>query len=57
MNLGYGFIVPDDGGVELLVNHEDIADDGFKPLENNAKVTYQTIRGKQGPEAKKVSKV
>lgn len=56
-NLGYGFIIPDDGGVEPLVVREDIVDDGFKSLENNARVSYRTIRGREGPEAKNVSKV
>jgi cold shock CspA family protein len=32
---GYGLILPDDGGVQLLVRHDDIVDDGLGSLENN----------------------
>jgi CspA family cold shock protein len=54
--LGYGFILPDDGGVELLVQHADIrGGDGFRSIENGADVTYEPVRGKEGPEAKDVS--
>ena len=57
-DLGYGFIIPDDGGVEVLVRHEEIAGDGeFKSLDNNAEVSYEAVRGEEGAEAKKVSGV
>ena len=56
--LGYGFILPEDQGVELLVQHADIAGgDGFKTLEKSARVTYEAVQGEEGPEAKNVSKV
>ncbi len=54
--LGYGFILPDDGGVELLMQHADLTGgDGFSPFENGAQVTYEPVRGEEGPEAKNVS--
>ena len=56
-NLGHGFILPDDEGVELLVVHEEIEGGGFKSLENNARVTYETAAGREGPEAHNVSTV
>ena len=56
-NLGHGFILPDDGGVELLVVHEDIVGRGFKSLENNARVSYEEAAGREGPEAHNVSRV
>ena len=55
--LGYGFILPDDGGVEVLVHHTALLGEGYKSLENNDKVTYEAIRGTEGLEAKSVSKV
>ncbi len=56
--LGYGFIVPDDGGVELLVQHADIrGGDGFRPFENDTEVSYEPVRGEEGPEAKNVSSI
>ena len=57
-HLGYGFIIPDDEGVEVFVRQADIADgSGFKSLENGAEVTYEALRGSEGPEAKNVSEV
>ena len=54
--LGYGFILPDEGGVELLVHHADITGgDGFRAFKNGAEVTYEPVRGKEGLEAKNVS--
>lgn len=55
--LGHGFIVPDDGGAEAFVREEDIAGDGVKHLENDAEVTYEIVQGREGPEARNVSKV
>ena len=56
--LGYGFIIPDDGGTEVFVRQADIAEgNGFKSLENGTEVAYQAVRDREGPEAKNVSKV
>ena len=54
-DLGYGFILPEDGGVEVLVREEDITGDGSRSLEEDAEVTYEVVQGRRGPEAKKVS--
>ena len=57
-HLGYGFIIPDDEGVEVFVQQADIAEgNGFKSLENGAEVTYEALRSREGPEAKNVSEV
>ena len=57
-HLGYGFIIPDDGGTEVFVHQADIAGgNGFKFLENGTEVTYEAVRGGEGLEAKNVSKV
>jgi CspA family cold shock protein len=55
--LGYGFILPDDGGVEVLVREEDIAGNGSRSLEEDAEVAYEVVQSQEGPEAKKVSAV
>jgi CspA family cold shock protein len=55
--LGYGFILPDDKGVEVLVREEDIAGDGPRSLEEDAEVTYEVLQGREGEEAKNISKI
>lgn len=53
---GYGFIVPDEGGgKDLFVHHSAILGDGYKSLDENAKVQYEPAEGEKGPEAKSVS--
>ena len=54
---GYGFIVPDEGGEDLFVHYSGIAGDGFRSLEEGAKVTYEATQGKKGMQAENVSKV
>jgi cold shock protein len=48
---GYGFIAPDGGGKDLFVHHSNIAGDGFKSLQENARVEYEEREGQKGPEA------
>ena len=37
-NLGHGFILPDDGGVELPVVHKEIVGGGIRTLNNKTRV-------------------
>ena len=46
---GFGFIVPDDGGNELFVHHNDIEMDGFKDLNDGQAVEFEVGEGKKGP--------
>ena len=55
--IGYGFIVPDDGSERIFVHHSCIAGDANKFLENGDKVAYEAAQGGQGMEAKNVSKI
>jgi len=48
---GYGFIVPNDGGPDLFVHFSNIATEGFKTLDNGARVAYSVQPGRNGPEA------
>jgi superfamily II DNA/RNA helicase len=48
---GYGFITPDDGGKDLFVHFSVIVNEGFKTLDNGARVAYDVRDGRNGPEA------
>ena len=54
---GYGFISPDDGGEDLFVHHTGIAGEGFKTLDEGAKVTYEATQGRKGMQAENVTPV
>jgi cold shock CspA family protein len=55
--LSYGFILPYDGGTELLVRRVDVSDSGFGSLEKSVEVTYEAVEGREGPQAKNIHKV
>ena len=54
---GYGFIAPDEGSEDLFVHHTGIAGNGFKSLDEGAKVSYEATQGKKGMQADNVSAV
>ena len=47
----YGFITPDGGDKDLFVHFSVIIDEGFKTLDNGARVAYQVRDGRNGQEA------
>jgi len=51
---GYGFITPQDGGKDLFVHFSGIEGDGYKSLNEGAKVEYEQSQGQKGPQATKV---
>jgi cold shock protein len=51
---GYGFISPDGSGKDLFVHHSGIAGDGFKSLNEGAKVEFDEAEGDKGPQATNV---
>ena len=48
---GFGFITPDDGSKDLFVHQSAILGDGFRSLQEGAKVTYNAEAGEKGPRA------
>jgi superfamily II DNA/RNA helicase len=51
---GYGFIVRDGGDDDLFVHFSQIETDGFKTLDEKARVSYLVGQGKKGLEAQTV---
>ena len=54
---GYGFITPDEGDKDIFVHHSGIAGNGFKTLEEGARVTYEASQGRKGLQADNISRV
>jgi CspA family cold shock protein len=54
---GYGFISPDEGDKDIFVHHTSIAGNGFKTLEEGARVAYEATQGRKGLQAENVSRI
>jgi len=52
---GFGFITPEDGGKDLFVHQTAIQADGYRSLDEGAKVQYETEAGDKGPKAVNVT--
>ena len=48
---GFGFITPDDQSKDLFVHHSAIVGEGYRSLDEGAKVTYDAEAGDKGPKA------
>lgn len=53
---GFGFIQQDDGP-DVFVHFSAIGGEGFKSLEEGARVEFEVIDGPKGPQAANVQKV
>ena len=53
---GYGFIETDEGD-HVFVHHSAIEMEGFRTLSPGAKVLFDVVVGRRGPEAKQVRKI
>ena len=52
---GCGFIVPDDGGTPLFVDHRELVGADDKTLSMDTKVRFEPEEGEFGPEARNVT--
>jgi CspA family cold shock protein len=53
---GFGFITSDEGG-DLFVHHSDIVSEGYRSLQEGAKVQFEVVAGQKGPRASKVQQL
>ena len=51
---GFGFISQDDGQPDVFVHFSAIQSDGYKSLDENAKVEYDVTQGPKGLQAENV---
>ena len=54
---GYGFITPDDGSKDLFVHFSNIPGDGYRSLDDGARVSYESEDGPKGSVATNVSEL
>ncbi|MFD0481773.1 cold-shock protein [Kineococcus sp. GCM10028916] len=51
---GFGFIEQDGGGPDVFVHYSAIGGNGYRSLEENARVEFEVTQGQKGPQAEDV---
>jgi len=54
---GYGFITPEDGSKDLFVHFSSIEGEGYRSLNDGARVSYEAEDGPKGPVAVNVTEI
>jgi CspA family cold shock protein len=51
---GFGFVSVDGGGPDVFVHFSAIQGDGYRSLDENQRVEFESSQGPKGPQADKV---
>ncbi|MEH0110946.1 cold-shock protein [Tersicoccus sp. MR15.9] len=51
---GFGFIAPDDGSADVFAHFSAISGNGYRNLEENQKVEFETTQGAKGMQAENI---
>lgn len=54
---GFGFIAVDGGGPDVFVHFSAIEGDGYRTLDENQRVSFESSQGPKGPQADAVRSV
>lgn len=54
---GFGFITPDEGGIDVFIHFSAIAMDGYKTLKQGSKVSFELTEGPKGLHAQHIQLV
>ncbi|MPZ63986.1 MAG: cold-shock protein [Pseudonocardiaceae bacterium] len=54
---GFGFIAVDGGGPDIFVHFSAIEGDGYRTLDENQRVSFESSQGPKGPQADSVRAV